>query len=401
MSSALPPPTVVSDGAGLDELLMALKGERVIAVDTEADAFFSYHQKLCLVQITASQRDWLVDPLADLDLSPLGEMLADPERVKVLHDAEFDILLLGGLHEFRLAGLFDTRVAAAVLGSANPGLANVLSARFDVQLDKSMQRSDWSKRPLSEKQIDYARLDTHYLPDLYEMLYAECVERDRLMIVESECRRLEQLRPVPTDVQPDDFVRVKGARDLNPVQRAVFKELFVLRDNLAQKSDKPTFRVISNQALLDVARRRPDNYRALTAIKGFTSRMATRMGDEVLDAVVRGLGADPIERLPRAPRKAGALDLDEATQELHERLKRWRKKAADSLGIESAYVLNRHLLGRLAQERPDSLESLRAIEGIQDWQLSRFGDGIISVVLKFLEEESAGLLPKKRKKRLR
>jgi superfamily II DNA helicase RecQ len=95
------------------------------------------------------------------------------------------------------------------------------------------------------------------------------------------------------------------------------------------------------------------------------------------------------------------LDLDEATQELHERLKRWRKKAADSLGIESAYVLNRHLLGRLAQERPDSLESLRAIEGIQDWQLSRFGDGIISVVLKFLEEESAGLLPKKRKKRLR
>jgi len=399
MPNHLRPPTVVTDRAGLDELMGSLENERVIAVDTEADAFFSYHQKLCLVQITAGGRDWLVDPLADLDLSPMGEMLADPERIKLLHDAEFDILLLGALHEFRLEGLFDTRVAAAVLGSNSPGLANVISARFDVQLDKSMQRSDWSKRPLSDKQIDYARLDTHYLPELYEQLYAECVERDRLMIVESECRRLEKLRPVQVEVQPNDFVKVKGARELSPAQRAVFKELFVLRDSLARESDKPTFRVINNQALLDVAYRRPKDYRALTAIKGFTPRMATRMGDMVLDAVVRGLEADPIVNMPRAPRKAGALDMDDATQELHERLKRWRKKVSDSLGIESAYVLNRHILGRLALERPNTQEKLESIEGIQDWQLERFSEGLIETVTRFLKDEKAGTLPTKRKNR--
>lgn len=401
MPSSLPPPTVVTDSKGLDDLLKALEGERVIAVDTEADAFFSYHQKLCLVQITAGKRDWLVDPLADIDLTPMGEMLADPKRVKVLHDAEFDILLLGGLHEFRLEGLFDTRVASAVLGSTNPGLANVIAVRFDVKLDKSMQRSDWSSRPLSDKQIDYARLDTHYLPELYEILHSECVERDRLMIVESECRRLEQLHSAPSEFRPDDFVRVKGVRELNPVQRAVFKELFALRDEISRELDKPTFRVINNEALLDIAYRGPKDYRALTAIKGFTPRMATRMGDDVLDAVVRGLEADSIERLPRTPRKAGAIDLDEPTQELHERLKRWRKKASDSLGIESAYVLNRHLLGRLAQERPSTGEELERIEGIQDWQLERFGEDIIETIEKFLDDEQAGRLPKKRKSRFR
>jgi ribonuclease D len=262
-----------------------------------------------------------------------------------------------------------------------------------------MQRSDWSKRPLSDKQIDYARLDTHYLPELYEQLYAECVERDRLMIVESECRRLEKLRPVQAEVQPNDFVKVKGARELSPVQRAVFKELFVLRDSLARESDKPTFRVINNQALLDVAHRRPKDYRALTAIKGFTPRMATRMGDMVLDAVVRGLEADPIVNMPRAPRKAGTLDMDDATQELHERLKRWRKKVSDSLGIESAYVLNRHILGRLALDRPNTQAKLESIEGIQDWQLERFSDGLIETVTRFLKDEKAGTLPTKRKNR--
>ena len=141
---------------------------------------------------------------------------------------EFDILQLGRSHGFRLAGLFDTRVAAAVLGSTNPGLANVLEARFGVTLDKSMQRSDWSKRPLSDKQLDYARMDTRLLPRLFEELLAECTERGRLEIVESECRRLEALEPADeAEVHPDAFVKIKGARELDPIGRAVLRELFL------------------------------------------------------------------------------------------------------------------------------------------------------------------------------
>jgi ribonuclease D len=398
MSASLPAPTLVTDQAGLTAMLEALEGARVIGVDTEADAFFSYHQKVCLVQVTAGEQDWIVDPLADLDLAPMGPMLADPERVKVFHDAEFDILLLGRSHGFRLAGLFDTRVAAAVLGSTNPGLANVLEARFGVTLDKSMQRSDWSKRPLSDKQLDYARMDTRLLPRLFEELLAECTERGRLEIVESECRRLEALEPADeAEVHPDAFVKIKGARELDPVGRAVLRELFLMRDEAARAADRPPFRILGNGTLIDLARRRPRSTRELTAIKGFTPRVASKLGARTQEAIRRGLEAEPLKRLPNPPRKDGAVDMDEATQELHERLKRWRKEAAEELGLESAYLVNRHLLARLALDRPRDADALARVEGIQDWQLRDHGARIIEVVRRFAEDEAADRLPKKRR----
>lgn len=398
MSASLPAPTLVTDQEGLAAMLEALEGARIIGVDTEADAFFSYHQKVCLVQVTAGEQDWIVDPLADLDLAPMGPMLADPERVKVFHDAEFDILLLGRSHGFRLAGLFDTRVAAAVLGSTNPGLANVLEARFGVTLDKSMQRSDWSKRPLSDKQLDYARMDTRLLPRLFEELLAECTERGRLEIVESECRRLEALEPADeAEVHPDAFVKIKGARELDPIGRAVLRELFLMRDEAARAADRPPFRILGNATLIELARRRPRSTRELTAIKGFTPRVASKLGARTQEAIRRGLEAEPLKRLPNPPRKDGAVDMDEATQELHERLKHWRKEAAEELGLESAYLVNRHLLARLALERPQDAEALARIEGIQDWQLRDHGARIVEVVRRFAEDEAADRLPKKRR----
>ncbi len=398
MADRLPEPPLVTDQAGLEDMLAALEGARVIGVDTEADAFFSYHQKVCLVQVTAGDQDWIVDPLADLDLGVMGPMLADPERVKVFHDAEFDILLLGRSHGFRLAGLFDTRVAAAVLGSTNPGLANVLEARFGVTLDKSMQRSDWSKRPLSPKQLDYARMDTRFLPRLYEELLAEAEEAGRLEIVESECRRLEALEPAEeAAIHPNAFVKVKGARDLDPVGRAVLRELFLMRDEAARAADRPPFRVLGNATLIELARRRPRSTRELTAIKGFTPRVASKLGARTHEAIQRGLQAEPLKRMPDPPRKEGAVDMDEATQELHERLKRWRKAAAEKLGLESAYLVNRHLLARLALERPADEAALGTIEGIQPWQLRDHGGRILEVVRQFLDDEAAGRLPKKRR----
>src|SRR5262245_1781890 len=176
MHADLPPPTLVEDAPGLEELLEALEDETEIAVDTEGDSFFSYPEKVCLVQITAGERDWLVDPLAGFDLAPIGRVLADPGKVKAFHDGEYDVLILKRAFGFRFAGLFDTRVAAATLGSQTPGLATVLEERFGVTLDKSMQRSNWGQRPLTDKQIRYARLDTHFLLPLMREQKVELVE---------------------------------------------------------------------------------------------------------------------------------------------------------------------------------------------------------------------------------
>ena len=206
----LPPPVLVENQSGLDQLMEALDGEKEIAVDTEADSFYSYRDKVCLFQVTAGGEDWLVDPFAELDLEGFGKILADPEVRKVFHDAEYDVLILKREFEFDFAGLFDTRVAAAVLGSTSPGLASVLSSRFGVELDKSQQRSNWSQRPLSPKQIAYARLDTRFLLPLMREQEDELEKRGRRMILETECRRLEALEPPPTGPHPDDFVRIKG-----------------------------------------------------------------------------------------------------------------------------------------------------------------------------------------------
>ena len=145
----LPPPTLVADQDGFEGLLEDLAGQKEIAFDTEADSFFNYREKVCLIQVTVEDRDYLVDPLSDIDVSGLGEVFADPKRTKVFHDGEYDVLILKRDFGFDFAGLFDTRIAAAALGQASPGLASVLANRFGVELDKSMQRSNWSRRPLS------------------------------------------------------------------------------------------------------------------------------------------------------------------------------------------------------------------------------------------------------------
>ncbi|MBK7875230.1 MAG: ribonuclease D [Planctomycetes bacterium] len=188
MLDDLPPPTLVQDARGLGRLVADLDRQSEIAVDTEADSFFSYREKVCLIQITAEDRDYLVDPLAGFDLAPLGALLSDPRKVKVFHDAEYDVLLLKRCLGFRFQNLFDTRVAAATLGSKTPGLASVLQQRFGIELDKSMQRSNWGERPLSERQIRYARLDTRFLVTLMREQRVELEQRDRLCIVEGECR---------------------------------------------------------------------------------------------------------------------------------------------------------------------------------------------------------------------
>ena len=134
MLNDLPPPTVVHDEAGFRRMLEVLARAPEVAVDTEADSFFSYREKVCLVQITALEHDWIVDPLAGLDLGGLGRMLEDPSKTKVFHDGEYDILIMKRDYGFRFSNLFDTRVAAATLGSQAPGLASVLKERFGVEL---------------------------------------------------------------------------------------------------------------------------------------------------------------------------------------------------------------------------------------------------------------------------
>jgi ribonuclease D len=386
MVSELPPPVVVTDARGLERLLEDLERQREIAVDTEADSFFNFREKVCLVQVTVEDRDYLVDPLSGLDLRPLGRVLADPSKTKVFHDGEYDILTLKRDYGFEFRTLFDTRVAEAALGVESPGLASVLRARFGVELDKSMQRSNWSARPLTEKQIRYARLDTRYLLPLMRAQRVELESRGRTMIVEGECARLELLVPSGPSFSPDDFVKLPGVRTLDLLAQRRLRELFVLRQSLAEESDLPLFKVIGNDALVEVARRAPRTLDELARVPGFSYKQARKMGGRVLDALARAEELGPLERTPMPSSRDGAGRLEELEYELHERLKQWRKERAIELALDSSLVLNRHVLLRLALAKPRTPAELRAVEGLLEWQVSMFGEQILAVVERGLAE---------------
>lgn len=394
MLPELAPPTLVEDAAALRRLVDDLAVHDEIAVDTEADSFFSYREKVCLMQVTVADRDYLVDPLGGLDLSPLAGILADPRRTKVFHDGEYDVLILKRAWGFEFGGLFDTRVAASALGEANPGLASVLKAHFDLDLDKSMQRSDWSARPLSQKQIRYAQLDTHYLVGLMHRQKEALARAGRDAVVEGECRRLEQLVPPDARFSADEFVRIKGVRALSKQGRQNLRELFALRDRIASASDQPPFKVLSNQALMAMAEKPPASLRELAGLPGISSRIARKHGEEVLAALARARALGPLERLPVARRNDGPV-LDEIENELLERLKQWRKQKAQSEGFDAALVLNRHVLARLALEKPRTREALARIEGMLDWQLERFGDDLAGAVDAALTDIQRNGLPRR------
>ncbi len=390
MDSELPSPTLVETDAALSRLLEGIENAPEIAVDTEGDSFFSYPDKVCLVQLTALEKDWLVDPLAGLDLSRLGRVMADPKRQKIFHDGEYDIASLKRDYGIQFKNLFDTRVAAAALGATNPGLATVLEERFGIRLDKSLQRSEWSRRPLTDKQIRYAQLDTHFLKKLMDEQRPELLARGRMMIVEGECRRLERLVPPETSFDPDEFVRLKGARELEPIQRQALRELYILREKLSVELGRPPFKVIGNESLVMIAAGMPKSIFQLRRINGFSHGQIRRLGREVLEAILRAREAGPMARLPKLPNREGTTGFSDEEAELHERLKQWRKVTAAEMQIDSAYLVNRHVLLRIAKVRPKAVAALQAIEGIELWQVERFGEAILEIVQRFEEDLRKG-----------
>jgi ribonuclease D len=396
---SLPAPTLVMDDGALGEMLAFLADQPEIAVDTEADSFFSYREKVCLVQVTAGGRDYLVDPLAKLDFLPFGELLADPQRVKVFHDGEYDILILKRDYAFDFANLYDTRVAAAVIGHEAPGLASVLKVHFGVVLNKAMQRSDWSQRPLSPKQISYARLDTHFLLALMAEQRVELKTMGRTHIVDGECRRLEALVASDITFDPNGFARIRGVRDLSPLGRSALKELFLYRNEIASRRNRPPFKVLQNSAMLELAEAMPRSIDRMYGIPGLTDRLLRDLGSGLVEALERARQAGPLEILPRVAKRRGDGGLDEIAQELHERLKEWRKRWGEKLGVESAYLLNRHGLLQIARTRPAKMEDLALLEGLQPWQVEEKGGELLDLVTRFEKDLAAGKVPERRRRR--
>ena len=170
----------------LRAMVKDLSRQSLVAVDTESNSLYAYQEQVCLIQFSTLDQDYLVDPLALKDLSPLGEIFSNPNIEKVFHAAEYDLICLKRDFDFTFENLFDTMIAGRILGRDAVGLGSMLQQAFDIKVDKRYQKANWGKRPLPREYTDYARLDTHFLIPLRNSMKEELVKIDRWELAEED-----------------------------------------------------------------------------------------------------------------------------------------------------------------------------------------------------------------------
>ena len=363
----------------LAALAAELAGTPALAIDTEADSLHHYPGKLCLVQVAdAKGRGHLVDPLVLRDLSPLGPVLADPGTIKVLHAADNDLSYLKRLYGVTVTSLFDTAVAARFIGATSLGLEGLLTQYLGVTAVKSRQKDDWSRRPLTGPQEAYALDDVLHLIPLRARLLEELRTIGREQWVEEECAALAALEVPEKAADPDAYMKLKGARELDARGLAVLRELHAARETLALRLDRPPFMIVGNESLVALAKRLPADNEAILSVAGCTPPVVRRAGPAILEAVARGL-ALPADELP-AYRPIPRPHLPAAVRRRAEALRAWRTRASKEIGLEPGVLFPQRLIDRLAAAPPTDLAALRQVEGVHGWRVGLLGPAVLEAL---------------------
>lgn len=371
MPSPLHPPIWVDTPSALQRLADILCGQTCIAVDTEANSLHAYRERVCLIQFSTPEADYLVDPLALDDLTYLAPIFAEPKIQKIFHAAEYDVLGLHRDFDFVFANIFDTMVAARTIGHASVGLGNLLAEKFGLEVDKHNQKADWGQRPLPDELIDYARLDTHYLVQLRDVLEVELREKDRWELAHEDFTRCCYINGNHRE-EKERWERINGQAELDPRQQTILNELCLCREKIAERLDRPVFKVVGDHVLIAAAKSLPQSLEALAAT-GMTEKQLQRCGKTMLEAIQRGIKA-PLVTPTHTPR------LPNSVINRLQRLKTWRKDKAKELGMESDVVLPRPYLHAIAEKNPRSYEALASIMEEAPWRLEHFGPEILKLL---------------------
>ncbi|MGA7273838.1 MAG: ribonuclease D [Candidatus Udaeobacter sp.] len=376
--SSLPSDLIATDNQ-LAELLEKINAVDRLAVDTEADSLHSYREKLCLLQISVPsvagsdveipsdtrdhrsrlEHDVIVDPLADLNLQPLRQALEDREIV--LHGGDYDLRMLRLGLNFTAQRIFDTMIAARLLGVREFSLAALVKRYFGVELPKGSQKANWAKRPLPLRMAEYAINDVHYLLSLAEKLEAELDRHQRRDWLRQSCQRAIDQAAVTRVRKQDEFWRIRGSGSLKPQAAAVLRALWQWREKEAEIADRPPFHILHNEKLVDAAVGFASG--SVPDYKHFSSRRRQTFREAAQIAL-----AAPESDWPVLPRRFGTRPSAETVRRTEE-LRRRRDKSAEEIGLESSFIAPRHTLEAIATDQS------RAASLLVPWQRELLGLG--------------------------
>lgn len=376
-SRALPEPVFIESAAELKRLVDLLRREKAIAVDTESNSLYVYHERVCLIQISTRITDYIIDPLAIEDCSSLGTIFADERIEKVFHAAEYDVMCIKRDFGFELNNLFDTMVAARICGYKSIGLATLLKDIVGVEADKSHQRDDWGRRPLPEDGLLYAQMDTHYLLRIRDHFQQELETNGRWNEAREIFADLTNIPPAAHQFDPDGYWRIAIPNHLRERHTALLRELYLLRDELARQRNLPAFKVMTDRMLVNLATAAPKSYTEMERVDGIPRSTLRHYSKPILEAIKRGQAA-PIPPVPQPDPPT-----DPITVERYTALREWRKTRATQRGVESDVILPREALWTIAMRAPKTIDEMRDIRGFGPWRQAEYGAELLDVVRRF------------------
>jgi ribonuclease D len=348
---------LIATAAKMAELVGQIEDADRVAVDTEADSLHCYREKLCLLQVSLPGRDYVVDPLAGVDLAPLCAAMEQKEIV--LHGADFDLRLLRRGLNFTAQRLFDTVIAARLLGIREFSLAALVKRYFGVELGKGSQKANWARRPLPARMLEYAINDTHYLLPLAERLESQLKQCDRIDWLRQSCQRAIEQAAVERVRDEDEVWRIRGSASLRGRAAGVLRALWQWREKEAEAADRPPFHILQNHELLNAAvsfasEKLPD-YRHFSSRRRQAFRAAAESAMQL-----------PESEWPVSRRRSGtrpSAGMIARTEELRRR----RDCVAMELDLEPSFIAPRSTLGVIAADQT------RATTLLVPWQRAALG----------------------------
>lgn len=378
-------PLYIDSSEAADKFLASIAGARALALDTEGASFHRYVDRIYLLQLSTERRHAIIDPLKVGSPDRLGALLESRDVEVVFHDADYDLRLLHQDYGWRVTNIFDTRVAAQLLGIKAFGLAALLESFFGVRLDKKHQRADWSMRPLPGDMLEYAAQDTMHLLQLRQRLEDALDKKGRLQWAREEFERLEGTQWDDVE-EGTGFLRIKGARDLTRRELAILRELVAWRDGVAKELDRSTFRVAGNEVLFTLAREAPATAQAVAGVKGLSRLVVSKHSKAILDAVARGQAVPEADlpRFPRGPRWARDPDYEDRVSAL----KSVRDRVATDLELDPGVLCPRDRLEAVARRKPESVEELADVPELRRWQVEVLGEQLIGALRSRVPDDS-------------